>query len=235
MLYKFWVPIRVDIPEVFQRVGAAHEAYYARNIRAPIFGAEVPCKGEVGNIQYSGRKDFVIPSKTKGNIIVETKASVMEKTIKNVAHYGKLKLNQLAQLIFYMIREKQTFGKLVFGGYKELEGGLFEQVAFREFKVEFGKSGEILVDGKAYKFTVQDQLQHQLNSAKALDEEIVWDRPADANAKFGSPCHFCMYKEVCNKYDLGEITTKKEISKFITKEVKEKEEEKAMVAKNQQP
>ena len=100
-------------------------------------------------------------------------------------------------------------------------------MAYREFKVEFGKSGEILVDGVAYPLTVRDQLTHQLNSAEVLRDEVIWDRPDNADSAWKSPCKFCTYKEVCNKYDQGKIKSKEEVIGAIEEEIKKLDEDKA--------
>lgn len=211
LLLDYWKHIKSDIPEVNWAVGSTHEAMYARTLTSDIFGAEVPIEGEVNGIPVYGKMDFVTTTK-KGNILIhETKGTVSPNTIKKVIEQGNWKINQLAQLVFYMLFKKVNNGKLVIGGYKYLEDSkLFKLIKMREFKVKFGVNGDILIDGEYSGYHISDQLQHQYNSAQVLKNEEMWDRPENATS-FMSPCEYCVYSEVCMKWDLGEISSKEEV------------------------
>ncbi len=211
LLLKFWIPRRVEIKEIYQRVGAAHEAFYARKIKAEVFGAEVPIGGDIQGIPIKGRMDFVLPLKDGDKVIVETKGTNSKYALNSVIKQGKLKLNQLAQLVFYMITQKCNKGKLVYGVYEEVEDSYFRQIGYREFKITFNPQGQILIDGVPYEHTVSDQVDHQMRSAEVLKNETIWDRPANADAKWGSPCGYCDYIDVCAKWDSGEYTCKEDV------------------------
>ena len=215
--------IREDsIAEVNERVGASHESWYARSLTAPVFGAEVPVKGNITDtVVYSGRADF-ITQHDGFRVIHETKATVTVKTKTSVITNGNYKMNWLAQLLFYMIRTNTTRGKIISGYYVEHEGGLFENKASREFKVEIDDVGNVQVDGQFSGYNVQDQLAHQMGCAKVLSENILWDRPDGAEKAYGSPCHFCPFKQTCLEYDLGTITSVEEFVASARKNVENK-------------
>ena len=200
-----------EIADVNQRVGATHESWYSRNLSAEVFGAEVPIKGEILGVPFSGRADFITDH---GNfrVVHETKGSVSDSTRKSVIKGGKFKLNWLAQLVFYMSRVSVVRGKIVAGFYEEAPGNLFKHIDGREFKVEVQDSGAIDVDGVFCGYTIQDQLAHQTATAKVLTEDLIWDRPDGAEKSWGSPCHFCHLKATCLEYDLGSINN---IQEFV--------------------
>ena len=159
--------------------------------------------------------DFVSLTKSGGLIIHETKGTLDQSSTHNsVIKQGKVKLNQLAQLVFYMIRKKTNKGKLVCGAYRLLPSGLLEQTALREFKIEFNEAGQILVDKVPFQYTIEDQLNHQLTTAEVLKTETIWDRPEGFDSKWASPCKFCDYSDVCTKWDAGELTSKEEILEY---------------------
>jgi len=63
LLFNYWHRSPFRVSEDNQAVGATHEAFYARKIKSPVFGAEVPLHGEVNGIPYRGKADFIIPLK----------------------------------------------------------------------------------------------------------------------------------------------------------------------------
>lgn len=217
-----------EIDEANAAVGQTHEAFYARELaQFTKMAAEVPLKGEIDGIAYSGRADFITDHGTF-RVIHETKGTISKNTYKKVIKEGKYKINHLAQLVFYMIRFQIDRGKIV-SGYYEQEDYLFIQKDKREFKVVIQDSGEIYIDGSWTGYTVQDQLNHQIAQAEVLKNKTIWCRPDRAEDRFGSPCSYCPFKNTCIKYDTGVISTVDELvesARQETEAVKEAKEAK---------
>jgi hypothetical protein len=156
-------------------------------------------------VQMSGRCDYVLYHDSFGPLVVECKASSSKYFLKDVIEKGKVKINHLAQVVTYLHFFSTTRGKITTGYF---DGTVLK--AEREFKITIDPKGNILVDGGLSGFCVQDLLEHQVTAAKVLDEQIVWDRPDKADAKFGSPCTYCDFKATCVAWDCGDLNTTEE-------------------------
>lgn len=205
-----------SIPKVFERVGAAHEDWYENVLKQDptliTFSREVvikqPIEGAEG-VLYSGRMDVLAAHKA-GTVIHETKGTISKNSRLSVIRKGLVKLNQLAQLVSYMIVKQVPRGKLVVGYYEEDEHGALVHQEGREFKVEIDDSGSILVDGTPSGYSVFDQIAHRQAAAKVLAGNVVAARPDKWDQKWGGPCGNCVFKSACDRYDQGQFATVEE-------------------------
>ena len=104
---------------------------------------------------------------------------------------GRPKIDHLAQLVFYLIFLQETRGKLVYRFFPK-KGVVRER---KEFRIEIGNDGEILVDGTKHQFSVANQLEHQLLAAEAIKELGVIERPNS------EACKWCKTKVMCKAYE----------------------------------
>lgn len=111
-------------------------------------------------------------------------------------------------------------GSLLYTYYAPDKEGKDEVKYEREFKVVLDDLGRVVVDKEPTIFLATDQLEHRLCAAEAIDKDIVWDRPHNYAANWGSPCHFCPFKTACDKWDNKEIDSTSglvvEASKCVT-------------------
>lgn len=204
---------RTTIPEIYERVGAAHEVWYEENVlkkdpRILNYATEVPIKQPIDGVEgvtYSGRMDVLAAHDKVGVVIHETKGTISKNTRLSVIRKGKVKLNQLAQLVSYMIAKECPRGKLIAGYYEEDGDGTLVHQEGREFKVEIDDEGAIIVDGVPSGYSVLDQIRHRQAAAKVIASPHVAARPDKWDQKWGGPCTNCTFREVCDKFDNGEI------------------------------
>ena len=189
ILLQRYIPKFIDIDPKFKEIGNwGEEQYldYMLNEQDYPFHRELPFKSELNGIQVSGRMDFI--SYHDGfKVIHECKTTQSKNVLYQNMRKNEPKLNHMAQLVFYLINQNETRGKLVYRFWPTNE--------LKIFKIEIEPSGQILVDKKPYKLTVNEQMTHQILSAEVLTEEYIADKP------YGSGCRFCDYKEECEKFD----------------------------------
>lgn len=118
---------------------------------------------------------------------------------------GKYTTENLAQTVAYMLDFEVPQGSLLYTYYAPDKEGKDEVKYEREFKVVLDDLGRVVVDKEPTIFLATDQLEHRLRAAEAIDQDIVWDRPHNYAANWGSPCHFCPFKTACDKWDNKEI------------------------------
>lgn len=112
----------------------------------------------------------------------------------------------LAQLVCYMWAFNVVDGRLIYTFWEQDdETGEWEANEERIFKVHIDVFGRISVDSKTTKYTVYDLLSHQAQAADVIATGKVAQRPLNHDAPFVSPCAYCVFKTVCDKYDSGEI------------------------------
>ncbi len=204
---------KTAFPAIYQKVGAAHEEWYEETVlktdpRIITYSREVPIKQAIEGVDgviYSGRMDVLSAYAVGGAVIHETKGTISKNSRLNVIRKGKVKLNQLAQLVSYMIAKEITKGKLVVGYYEEDHEGNLRHQEGRDFKVEINDEGLILVDGEPSGYTVQDQIRHRIAAAKVLASNTVGARPDKWDQKWGGPCSNCHFATVCDNFDRGEL------------------------------
>jgi CRISPR/Cas system-associated exonuclease Cas4 (RecB family) len=161
------------------------------------FHRELPFKYEVDGVVISGRCDFVVYD-DKGPLVLECKATASKYAPKDIIKDGKYKINHLAQVTNYLTYWETDRAEIMVS-YMGKES--------RTFQVGLTKGGQITVDKKDSGFNIHDQMQHTKNAAKALKENIVWDRP---HTMKGDACRYCNHAKTCLKWDLGELTTTEE-------------------------
>lgn len=204
--------IREAFPAIYGEVGAAHEAWYegrlAEDTRLVSYARESPVKRPipgVSGVTYSGRIDF-LQTYPAGAVIAETKGTISKDTRLSVIRKGAVKLNQLAQLVSYMIATETPRGKLVVG-YYEKDGDAYRHCEGREFKVTIDDEGLILVDGTPSGYSVTDAIKHRQAAAGVLADNTVGSRPDKWDQPFGGPCRMCVFKDACDKYRPEHHTT----------------------------
>lgn len=202
---------RTKIPQIYMDVGAVHEDYYeiahlALDDKVLSWEREVVIKhdhADYPDVSDSSRADVVAIHAGVGKVIHETKGTISKNTRLSVIRKGKVKLNQLAQLVRYMISEETTYGKLVCGYYEQGETGHLLWQEGREFKVRIADDGSILVDNEPSGFTVRDQIRHTQASARVISKDEIGTRPDKWEQKWGGPCTNCVFKATCDTYDQG--------------------------------
>lgn len=217
--------VRTPIAKTYSKVGEVHEGLHEQELRQDSrvegYERELVIKSEViDGVFYSGRCDFKVEYKGVGTVIHECKSTVGRGTRDSAIRRGKVKINHLAQLSSYLTQLRTTRGKLVYGYYELNELDVYEQVERRDYKVQVNDVGALYVDGQPSGYNVADQLAHQLAAAKVLKEQIIWDRPDNAFASWGSPCNFCPFRRTCDEYDAGKIETVEELVESAREDVK---------------
>lgn len=197
-----------DIQEKYKILGAANEERFEKTLleAGDEFKREVPIKTPIAanpSIILSGRADFV--RTVNGSIIIDELKSTDSKTkLRDVIKNGRWVVENLAQLVCYMIEFKTTMGRLIYT-YMEPEGGVYTAKKERAFETVIDDAGRICIDLEPTKFTAQDQIAHRNAAAKVILTGEVWERPYDWNVAFKSPCAYCSFAPVCDRYDNGEI------------------------------
>jgi hypothetical protein len=188
--------LRTQIDPRYAEIGARHEAWFEEAHADKIEAREVPIKEElVKGVLYSGRADVLM----KDGSIVETKGSDNLKTIPTIIKQGKWKASWLGQLASYFWLFGRDRGQIVYGVY-----GPEGQLANRTFNVRVEDDGRLTVDGKGTAFSVQDNITFYTRVAEAVADKVVWpERPLGWANKWGSPCSYCQFKPLCDKYDQG--------------------------------
>lgn len=204
ILAKSWVRTP-DIDPKHSILGEKNERRFEEQLKqAGIeFVAESPvsypldhCNGVV----FSGRRDFVV-SAGDSNEIVELKAT-SSKTKYQMMREGKYVVENLAQLVAYMVEAEATRGRLVYAYYKDPTAA--EPHLESTYLVTIDPSGDILANGRHSGFTIADYLLHRDSAATAVSQGVVYDRPYNYDAAFGSPCQYCVFKSACDRFDSGE-------------------------------
>lgn len=208
IVFKGLSPHRTEIDPKYMRVGAHHEDAHAAALEQQgiPFEREIVMKEEVlPGVQLSGRCDFLLERE-----IHETKGSLSKSA--GYVLKGKFKVGHLSQLVTYMLHWDKPIGRIVFAAYKEA-GDAFKETGRRTFTITLGHGGGVLVDDLNTPYFVQDLLAHRNTAAVLLSERRVHpERPLNHDAKFGSPCAYCPFKTVCDKYDAGALTDEQAIT-----------------------
>jgi hypothetical protein len=193
-----------EIPELYQRCGAAAEDRHAAYLkgRSNQFLREVVLRAPLSSkVEYSGRADFVVEIPNVGTVVDECKGHTSKDTRRSVIRNGEYNVGYLAQLVSYMVRLRTQKGRLICGYYEEDENGEFVCQEQRFFKVEIDDEGSIIVDEVSSGYCVADLLAHQRAAVRVLENQEVAQRPDKASLKFGGPCSLCPFKSACDAYD----------------------------------
>lgn len=190
LLWKHVAEIPEDLPQELKDMGAAGERKYENYLQTQQehpYHVEKPFRSQILGITVSGRMDFVVHHDGYSTIR-ECKTSKSSKVLYDVIRAGVPKVNHVAQVVMYFIHTGMNRGILVYNYWpKQL---------VREFKLSVNDKGVILVDGKPYTHTIDEQLAHQTLSAKVLTDKTVMGRPASDSA-----CRYCIYKDRCEAFD----------------------------------
>lgn len=190
LLLKNHLPIEDKIPEEFAIMGARGEDMYQEILDTEQefpYHKELVMRSTMDGVVVSGRIDFVTYH-PGFRVIHEVKSSQSKNILYKTINKGEVKLNHLAQLVFYLVHMNETRGKLV---VRYMPKNLL-----RIFRVVIGDEGEILIDGQKHQLSVQDQIRHQLLSAHVIKEKELWARPESIWS-----CKYCVYNKLCDKYD----------------------------------
>jgi hypothetical protein len=202
--------LRDTIDPKHQERGALNEEVYERGLqgRGVAYDRErtvsEPIDGFV-DTAFVGRLDFLLPDvPPHGRVIVELKSTESPGVLKDVIKDGKYNLQNLAQLIAYMLTERCTHGQLVYTYFKKNKVKVYEKGVERVFVIEIDSEGRILVDQQPAPFTVHDYLHHRQLSAKVINEREIWARPYQPGG-YDTPCRYCPFSKTCDMYDMGLI------------------------------
>ncbi len=212
-----------SIQEQYKVIGELNEERYLVEVAEKDgrpFSREMALRSSVNSfdsVTLSGRADFVYhdPSMVE---VIELKAISSYAKQRDVMDGGHYKPENLAQLIAYMVVLNSTKGRLKYTRWKNkklsksakdilksADKNDYEAISDRTFQVEVDDFGRIIVDGTPSKFTVNDYLAHLHTAATVVTEGLIYDRPFNWDAKFGSPCEWCPFNKACDEYDQGNI------------------------------
>lgn len=176
-----------------------------------------PCVG-LPEETFSGRKDFTL-RKDGTTIIVECKSMMSSTSRLNVIRKGIMNPSQIAQLISYMIQEKQTKGMMMFGYYEidpetgEMwcpnafrDQGNIKKANFAVYRVEITDEGKILIEDQEFEYDVYQCIEHRNAVMDVLKNKTVGLRPFKSHEEYSSPCNYCVFKDVCTDYDTSVIS-----------------------------
>ncbi len=197
-----------EIDAKHQIRGALNEEQYEAALKTAgtSYTREHPIKSPVpgySNIVVSGRVDF-IRHPDSGDEIVELKSTESDNVKREVIKKGKPKVTHLAQVSAYMILLKIPKAQLICTHY-ENDAGTYTKGDERSFEISIDDAGRICIDSIPSGYTIGDLYTHQKLAARMISEHRVGPRPKDHDAKFGSPCNFCVWRQACDAYDQGAI------------------------------
>jgi hypothetical protein len=203
--------LRGSIPTAYAMVGARHEYNHAGRLHdeGVAFHRELSMGEQVPGTEviYTGRCDFLLPGS-----VDETKATFSASAKNYILRKGQWKVSHLAQLVGYLWQQEFKKGRIVVGVYEFhpediFTGNEYHHIGTRDFQVEIQDDGQIFLDTKPTPYYVQDQLAHVHVAARVVQERKVWpERPFGWQNKWGSPCHFCKFKGLCDKYEAGGVS-----------------------------
>jgi len=211
------------IPSVYMRLGAYDEDQFSEKLVDRGYSCvleEIPFKFTIPDTAatLSGRMDFMVweDDAVDAPLIIEKKATMSKPTI-YAARKGRVKINQLAQLVSYLVVHDLPRGILHLNGYKlnKKEGPEFiptferatKKVDEFAFEITFSKNREILVNGVMSGFTVLNYVDYLQSSAQMLTTPYLPKRPGNADGGWNSPCNFCKIKGICDSADSNQETT----------------------------
>jgi hypothetical protein len=201
--------VREQIQQKHQDRGKINEDLFEETLKGRKYEREKPIFDRIipfDDTFFSARADYFFPDDGPTGTVVELKSSESSSVLNDVIRKGKYKLENVAQLIAYMLSLKTDLGKLNYTFLKpdKKDPKVYLKTAERLFNVQIGPSGAVLIDGDDSGFTAQDQLDHRYAAAKCMNDDLVWSRPYQPSA-WESPCRFCPFSKICDKWDAGEI------------------------------
>lgn len=194
IVFRCYANIDIEIDPIYQTLGAYHEDKYASEHN--VNRREIVVRHHIiPEVEYSGRVDFEL----EDGSITETKSSLRKKhKLQNDP-----KINHLGQLTSYLNWLERSIGRVDWGQYTED----LKQTDHKNFEVEIAKDGQLIINGNLSPYYAQDQLEHMTKAAELISSWKLHEvRPLNWDDKYKSPCTFCPFKSVCDKYDAGLIT-----------------------------
>lgn len=197
-------------------VGALNEERHASALTGKTirFRREVAFEDDlVHGIRIMGHCDFaLLDDEGVVDCVEELKSVTSKNTYRTVIKNGVYLVENLAQLISYMIAMRCPDGRLIYTYWEqvdadgdELDPANWTASEERRFEVHIDDFGRINVDGEPTRYTVQDQIAHRVQAAVAIATGKVPQRPHNWDAPFASPCAYCPFAAACTKWDSGEI------------------------------
>lgn len=207
--------IREEIDQKHKERGQLNEDWFERRLGSTPYAREksfaLTLFADIG-VVLSGRCDYILfPTDPDKKEVVELKSSESPSILNDVIKKGKYKLENLAQLLCYLMAESCTSGRLIYAHYKkDKKTKEYYLNAEREFSVQVEDSGRILVDGEEAEFKVDNLLQHLRAAAVYLkNDQLAATRPYN-ESKFNGPCAYCVFKSSCELLDEGILTSVEE-------------------------
>ncbi len=215
--------VREQIRSNHQVRGAAFEAQYGQRLTGEVRAEESIRTPVVGypDVTFSGRSDYIVVD-ADGVVVHELKSTESKTKLRQVKS-GVYNTENLAQLVAYMVAKSAARGKLVYAYLEPEADGEYVKKYERTFEVSIDDYGRIHVDNKPTKYTVHDQLAHQQASADVIKNDIIYDRPANYAAAFGSPCFHCPFQQACTRWDAAEMKTADEFVQECVDTLRESE------------
>lgn len=157
-------------------------------------------------VDFVGHADVVTDS-----LVFELKSATSRNTWQQVSS-GKPKLSHLAQCCNYMLSREVTRGYLVYSLYAYVQG---LELPDKFFQIDIDNDGNILLDNKQTGYNLEHVVADRQNKARVLEDNIVEEgrpvNPTDSK----SPCFYCPFKDICDKWD--KASKNKTTEKFVAK------------------
>lgn len=171
--------------------------------------------GSVAGTTFSGHVDFLIlDSNGKPWWVDELKSVSSKNQYRKLIKQGDYNVENLAQLVAYMVEARVVLGRLIYTFYDEEKIAQDERI----YKVDIDAFGRIFVGDDPTQFTVNDLLAHQYAAAKVILESTVFpDRPFRGESPFVGCCNYCPFSTACAKYEAGELSDSSEFVQYVLK------------------
>ena len=103
-----------------------------------------------------------------------------------------------------MLARRIQRGYLVYSLFAYVNGDIELPDIF--FQVDIDNDGKIMLNEKETGWTLDDIIEDRKLKAEVLEKNEVYPkRPSSTSSK--SPCHYCPFKALCDKWDKGSIKT----------------------------
>jgi len=226
--------LKSNIPEKYARMGEINELNFYRKLvdsgKYSLILDEIPIVQSlgIGEVNYSARTDFLTMEHDSDTFVVHENKSSMNSSALGAAKREEIKINQLAQLVGYLVIYDLPLGYLHIDGYSEKKnketGELEIKPKIRRdtkephsytFEITFSENRDILVNGRLSGYTTLDAVNHMVAAAEMLNTPYVADRPMNANDERGA-CSWCDLKDVCDKTDEEDLSVEEFINEVLT-------------------
>jgi CRISPR/Cas system-associated exonuclease Cas4 (RecB family) len=155
-------------------------------------------------VNFEGHADVVTE-----DLVFELKSVTSKSTWEQVSK-GKPKLSNIAQCVNYMLSQRVQKGYLVYSLYAYVQGLELPDIFFEIF---IDNDGNILLNGNQTGYSLTDIVSDRHTKAKVLENNEVYpERPVNPTGK-QSPCFYCPFQSVCDKWD--KATQNKSTEKFL--------------------